>query len=170
MKVYFSHGKESGPWGTKIKRLAAIAEKQGCDVESVDYTDTMDPDLRVERLLGILKEEEGSFVLVGSSMGAYVSLVASESVDAKAVFLMAPALYCPGYKQQQYRSKCSHVEIVHGWSDKVIPVEHSIKYAKDADCALHLISGDHGLNGSIEVVESLFERFLFTAIPVRRPE
>ena len=50
MKVYFSHGKESGPWGTKIKRLAVIAEERGCAVESVDYTDTMDPDLRVERL------------------------------------------------------------------------------------------------------------------------
>jgi hypothetical protein len=30
-------------------------------------------------------------------MGGYVSLVASETVDAKAVFLMAPALYMPGY-------------------------------------------------------------------------
>ena len=27
MKVYFSHGKESGPRGTKIKRLAAMAEE-----------------------------------------------------------------------------------------------------------------------------------------------
>ena len=93
-------------------------------------------------------------------MGAYVSLVASESVHAKAVFLMAPALYIPTYKKQQYHSNSKHIEIVHGWSDDIIPPEHSIKYAKDADCTLHLISGDHGLSGSIEVVASLFERFL----------
>jgi len=160
MKVYFSHGKESGPWGTKIKRLAAMAEEMGCAVESVDYTDTMDPDLRVERLLSVLAEEEGDFVLVGSSMGGYVSLVASESVSAKAIFLMAPALYIPGYRRQEYDSKCPHVEIVHGWSDDVIPPEHSIRYAKEADCALHLIGGDHALNGSLEVVANLFERFL----------
>lgn len=166
MKVYFSHGKESGPWGTKIKRLAAIAKQLGCDVDSIDYTDTMDPDLRVERLLTALSKEEDSFVLAGSSMGGYVSLVASQSVDAKAVFLMAPALYMPTFKKQQYHSNSSHIEIVHGWSDEVILAEHSIKYAKDADCTLHLISGDHSLNGSIEVVGDLFEQFLRKALGI----
>ena len=39
---------ESGPWGTKIQRLARIAEQRDLKVESVDYTVTMDPDLRVE--------------------------------------------------------------------------------------------------------------------------
>jgi hypothetical protein len=29
MKVFFSHGQERGPWGSKIKRLAAIAREQG---------------------------------------------------------------------------------------------------------------------------------------------
>jgi alpha/beta superfamily hydrolase len=160
MKVYVSHGKESGPWGTKIKRLAAIAETMDCAVESIDYTDTMDPDLRVERLLQELAEEDEEFVLVGSSMGGYVSLVASETVDAKAVFLMAPALYMPGYQRQDYDSRCQHIEIVHGRSDDVIPPEHSIRYAKEADCMLHLIGGDHALIGSLEVVSDLFEGFL----------
>ena len=160
MKVYFSHGKESGPWGIKIKRLAKIAEGMGCGVESVDYTDLMDPGLRVERLLEVLTKEDDGFLLVGSSMGGYVSLVASESVNAKAVFLMAPALYIPSFKRQEYHSRSSHIEIVHGWSDDVIPPESSIRYAKEADCSLHLISGDHALNGSIETVVCLFERFL----------
>ncbi len=80
MKVYFSHGKESGPWGTKIKHLADMTEGMGCAVDSIDYTDLMDPDLRVERLLEVLVEEEDSFVLVGSSMGGYVSLAASVHV------------------------------------------------------------------------------------------
>lgn len=164
MKVYFSHGKESGPWGFKIKRLAIIAEQHGCAVESIDYTDTMDPDLRVERLLGALENETDSFVLVGSSMGGYVSLVASETVDAKAIFLMAPALYMPSLGQQEYASRSPHVEIVHGWSDDVIPAENSIKYAREADCSLHLISGDHALNAAIDEVERLFETFLVKVI------
>jgi alpha/beta superfamily hydrolase len=164
VKVYFSHGKESGPRGSKIKRLSVIAEDLGCTVESIDYTDTMDPDLRAERLLKVLAEEENDFVLVGSSMGGYVSLVASGEVDAKAIFLMAPALYIQGYNKQAYNSRCSHNEIVHGWSDDVIPPEHSIKYAKEANCTLHLISGDHALNGSLEVVAGLFEEFINRAI------
>lgn len=164
MKVYFSHGKESGPWGTKIKRLARIAENMGCAVESVDYTDLMDPDLRIARLLELLAGEADNFVLVGSSMGGYVSLLASGSVDAKAVFLMAPALYMPGYEGQEYRSRSSHIEIVHGWSDDIIPVEHSIRYAQETDSRLHLISGDHALNNSLEIVANIFEQFLYQAV------
>ena len=160
MKIIFSHGKESGPWGFKIKRLSSITEKLGCQVESIDYSDIMYPDLRVERLRVFLQNEDKNFVLVGSSMGGYVSLVVSESVDVKAVFLMAPALYIPGYKKQQYHSKSANVEIVHGWSDDVIPVENSIRYAKESNSALHVISGDHALNSSIDVVEGLFEAFL----------
>ncbi|MFT5658862.1 MAG: putative esterase [Gammaproteobacteria bacterium] len=166
MKVIFSHGKESGPWGFKIKRLAAIAEHQGCLVESIDYTDLMVPDQRVERLLKVLGNEAEPVVLVGSSMGGYVSLVASESVATTAVFLMAPALYIPGFKQQQHFSKSPTIDIVHGWSDDIIPVEHSIQFAKHADCSLHLISGDHALNAVVEVVENLFEQFLARLLKV----
>lgn len=160
MKVYFSHGKESGPWGFKIQRLARIAEAHDCGVESIDYSDTMDPDLRARRLLEVLDGETGDYALVGSSMGGYVSLAASTSVDPKGIFLMAPALYIPGYAQQSYPSRCEHIEIVHGWGDDVIPVENSIRYAREADCTLHLISGDHALNGVVDEVASLFERFL----------
>jgi surfactin synthase thioesterase subunit len=160
MKVVFSHGKESGPWGFKIKRLAAIAEQMGCNVESIDYTSLMDPDLRVERLLTVLETQIEPAILVGSSMGGYVSLVASEFVATKALFLMAPALYIPSFKQQQHNSLSSWIEIVHGWSDDIIPVEHSIKFSQQANSTLHLIAGDHALNDVVETVESLFERFM----------
>ena len=160
MKVVFSHGKESGPWGTKITRLAKIAEANELTVESIDYTDTMDPDVRADRLLDILSAETGEYLLVGSSMGGYVSLVASEKLAARSIFLMAPALYIPGFRQQSYPSGCAHIEIVHGWDDDIIPVENSIRYAREADCSLHLISGDHALNGSLATVASLFENFI----------
>ena len=160
MKIYFSHGKESGPWGTKITRLAEIARARGFGVDSIDYTDTMDPDLRVARLLAALSGARGPFALAGSSMGGYVSLVASETVAAAALFLMAPALYIPGYASQAYRSPCAHIEIVHGWGDDVIPPEHSIRYAREAECTLHLVRGDHALNSSLDEVARLFEGFL----------
>ena len=160
MKVYFSHGKESGPRGSKIQRLASIASGDGCDVDIIDYRDTHDPDQRVERLVGLLKNEEDDFILVGSSMGGYVSLVASDEVNPHAIFLLAPALYIPSYKKQRYCTTQKHVEIVHGWSDDEIPPEHSIKFAREANCTLHLISGGHRLNSSIKTVEELFRQFL----------
>ena len=162
MKIYFAHGKESGPWGSKIKRLAGIAEDLGCAVESIDYTDLRDSaDLRVERLVNILKNDTGRFILVGSSMGGYVSLVASGKVEPRAVFLLAPALYMgDDYQSQNYPHNSQHIEIVHGWSDDIIPPENSIRFAREADCTLHLIRSDHVLHSSIETVEVLFEQFL----------
>ena len=160
MQLVFSHGMESGPWGFKITRLAAIAEASGYAIESIDYRDTMDPDERVERLLTRLEGGSREIVLVGSSMGGYVALVASASAAVAGIFLMAPALYIPGWKQQHYPSQAAHIEIVHGWGDTVIPAQNSIDFARSADCELHLIRGDHALNTSIVSVEAIFSSFL----------
>jgi len=80
---------------------------------------------------------------------------------------MAPALYMPGYEEREYQSRCSHIEIVHGWSDDIIPAENSIRYAQKADCMLHLVSGDHPLNSSLDIVASLFGQFLLRALEQR---
>lgn len=163
MKIIFSHGKESGPWGSKIKRLAEIAISFECTVESIDYSDTLDPDKRVQRLCDALVRETDDVVLVGSSMGGYVSLVASETYDTKGIFLLAPALYLEGYQVQAYPTH-PNVEIVHGWSDDVIAPECSIRYAQHVQCPLHLIDGDHRLNSSLKRVESLFSQFMNSII------
>jgi len=160
MKLIFSHGLESGPWGYKIKRLAVVAERHNLVVDSIDYTDTMDGNVRVERLVSVLEKEPGPVILIGSSLGGYVSVVASESVDTHAMFLLAPALYMPSLGKQQYVSRSPHIEIVHGWSDDVIPVDNSIRFAREADCYLHVLSENHTLHDSIDVIERLFDAFL----------
>ena len=160
MKVVFSHGKESGPWGSKISKLAERASSAGFAVDSIDYTDSSDPEQRVLKLQRYLQAETQPYLLVGSSMGGYVSLVAAQSTQPVAVFLLAPALYMPGYQQQQYSSDIEQLQIVHGWSDTVIPVAHSIKFAQQAKCSLHLIDSDHRLNSSLTPVIELFDIFL----------
>ncbi len=35
------------PWGYKIKRLAVVAKQHNLAVDSIDYTDTMEPNVRV---------------------------------------------------------------------------------------------------------------------------
>ena len=177
MKVVFSHGKESGPWGSKIKALAKVAKQLGCEVDSIDYRGIESPDERVQKISDYLQNEAKAinktsesqpFILVGSSMGGYVSLVCAQQYQVKAhsnnqklqgLFLLAPALYMPNYNIQTY-SGITNTEIVHGWSDDIIPVEHSIKYARQALCTLHLIDGDHRLNSSLNQVISLFTDFL----------
>jgi pimeloyl-ACP methyl ester carboxylesterase len=160
MKISFSHGMESGPWGIKIKRLAKIAASRQFEIESVDYTDTMDPDARVERLRNLLDSETNDCLLVGSSMGGYVSLVASENHLIQGLFLMAPALYIPGYAYQAYSTRSSVVDIVHGWNDDVIPVENSIRFAREPGHSLHLVNGNHALSDVLEDVDRIFSQFL----------
>ena len=163
MKVIFSHGKESGPWGSKITALANKARLLGFDVTSLDYTDLMNPDERVARLTAYLEEQTQPYILVGSSMGGYVSLVAAQTHNPCGIFLLAPALFMDGYAQQSYflpLTESTVIEVVHGWSDEVIPVEHSIKYAQQAKCSLHLIASDHRLNNALAEVTRLFSAFL----------
>ncbi len=160
MKVYFSHGKESGPRGTKIRYLSGIAEKSNCSVKSIDYTAIADPDARVSHLLDSLKTAKDDTVLVGSSMGGYVSLNAAEKVKVKGVFLLAPALFIPGYTKQTYGASQKNLAIVHGWRDDVIPVDMIVEYSKKARCELHVVDGDHRLMDNLELIGGIFELFL----------
>ncbi len=160
MNIVFSHGKESGPWGSKIKLLSECATELGCTVQSVDYQDLLDPDKRITRLSDILDGLSEPSILVGSSMGGYVSLVCAEHPSVVAVFLMAPALYIPHYQIQSYPNLASKVTVVHGWSDTVVSPEASIRYARETGANLHLIEGDHRLNDALPTVIALFRHFL----------
>ena len=158
--VYFSHGKESGPWGSKITRLANVAEKYGCRVVSIDYTEIDNPDARVSHLLQKLAAEENDTILVGSSMGGYVSLVAAQTSKPKGLFLMAPALYMDGYEQQEYHCSNTPIEIIQGWKDTITIPEGAIRFASQQRCRLQLIDSDHPFSDALETIADSFELFL----------
>ncbi len=158
--VIFAHGKESGPWGSKIKHLAAIADRMGAVILSPDYSDLADPDARVERLRGLTRPVTDRLVLVGSSMGGYVSCVAAQQERADGVFLMAPAIGLQGYAIQNPEPKTQNLSIVMGWNDEVIPVDNVIAFAQSKHAELHLLDSDHRLDGVLQKVGDLFEQFL----------
>ena len=84
-------------------------------------------------------------------------------MDAKladGLFLMAPALYMPGYEEQHPVSGARRTCVVFGWQDDVIPVENGIRYAQSERASLHLIDGDHRLNDVLTEVGSIFASFL----------
>ena len=161
MHIVFSHGKESGPWGRKISAMAEVASARGISYDSLDYTDLPDDaEARVERLADHLDNLDELPILVGSSMGGYVSTVVSMRYPVPGLFLMAPALYISGYAVQQYDSRAQHIEVVHGWSDDVIPLELSMQFARRMNCTQHVVAGGHRLNDSLPEVLVLFGFFL----------
>ncbi len=158
--VVFSHGKESGPWGSKITAMAAAARDLGLAVESVDYRGVEDPRVRVDKLLAAGAGRQGSLVLVGSSMGGYVSAAAARRLRARGLFLLAPAFYMPGFEAYTPQDIDCPTAIVHGWHDVIVPVENSIRWAREHKAALHILDSDHRLQDQIEPICSLLKDFL----------
>jgi len=159
--VLFAHGKESGPWGSKIKHLAAIAEHHGAQVLSPDYSDLLsDAQDRIDRLLALSLPAHERLVLVGSSMGAYVSCMASQSLKPDGLFLLAPAFGLPGYAVQHPVPHARRTCVVMGWQDEVVPVEGVVEFAKTHRTTLHLLDADHRLQTVLPELGELFNLFL----------
>ena len=158
--VYFSHGQESGPWGTKITSMADTVRALGCRAESVDYQGIADPSLRVEKLLAECGELNEPLVLVGSSMGGHVATAAADALQACGLFVLAPAYYMQGYEDLTPTPPGMPISIVHGWRDDVVPVENSIRFAAACRASLHVLDGDHRLTDNIDEINSLLRLFL----------
>jgi pimeloyl-ACP methyl ester carboxylesterase len=160
--VIFSHGQESGPWGTKIQAMAELVKSIGCSADSIDYQGIADPTDRVSKLIAECSDIEDSLVLVGSSMGGHVATAAAAELNAAALFVLAPAYYMPGYEELTPTPPEIPIAIVHGWDDDVVPVENSIRFAAACNAALHILDGDHRLTENIDEINYYLKRFIET--------
>jgi pimeloyl-ACP methyl ester carboxylesterase len=158
--VVFSHGKESGPWGSKITAMAAVAGELGVPVESIDYRGMEDPAARVGKLIDVVAALRAPVVLVGSSMGGHVAAAAAAQVKPRAVFLLAPAFYMPGFEAHTPQAVACPTAIVHGWHDDIVPVDNSIRWAREHAAALHLLDSGHRLEDQIPSICVLLRAFL----------
>ena len=160
--VVFSHGQESGPWGTKIRAMAELAKRLGCNVESIDYQGIADPTERVDKLIAEAANIDDTLVLVGSSMGGHVATAAAARVQAAGLFVLAPAYYMPGFEELTPVPPEMPICIVHGWNDDIVPVENSIRFAADCKAELHILDAGHRLTEKIDEINYYLQRFIET--------
>lgn len=158
--VCFNHGRESGPWGSKIQRLAAVAMASGYRVLSPDYRGLESVDERVERLLASLPPERSELILVGSSMGAYVAAAAADRCRADGLFLLAPALDLPGFPADALAPAVARTLIIHGWRDELVPVENVLRFCRRHVLPTLLVDGDHRLMEPLDGICGQFRLFL----------
>ena len=158
--VVFSHGQESGPWGTKIRAMADCVRSMDCEADSIDYQGITDPAERVEKLVDECAALAAPLILVGSSMGGHVATAAAEPLGAAGLFVLAPAYYMPGYEELTPNPPGVPTCIVHGWRDDVVPVENSIRYARSCNAELHVLDGDHRLTDNIDEINYYLRRFV----------
>ena len=158
--VIFSHGQESGPWGSKIRAMSERVKEMGCNADSIDYQGIADPTARVEKLLRECSDINDSLILVGSSMGGHVATAAAEKLGAAGLFVLAPAFYMEGYEDLTPPPPSMPICIVHGWHDDIVPVENSIRYARKCSATLHLVDGDHRLTDNIGEINEYLTQFM----------
>lgn len=164
-----SHGFESGPDATKVTALAEVAERLGFTHERPDYTDldarrevsnVGDVPARLQRLVGRANAAaaRGPVVLAGSSLGAYISAIASLQVPTQALFLMVP----PTRMGPMPALDAAPVptSVVHAWQDELIPAADVIAWAQARSARLLLVQDGHRLEHHVEASARAFEELL----------
>jgi surfactin synthase thioesterase subunit len=158
--IVFSHGQDGEPWGSKTMPMAEVARALGYQAESIDYRGMADPHARVDKLLTYCLKENRQPVLVGSSMGGHVATAVSQQVNARGLFLLAPAFFMAGFELYTPTPANCPVDIVHGWHDDIVPVDNSIRWARMYNATLHLVDDGHRLTDSINRICELLNLFL----------
>jgi dipeptidyl aminopeptidase/acylaminoacyl peptidase len=65
-----------------------------------------------------------------------------------------------GYEQLTPEPPNMPICIVHGWRDDIVPVENSIRFARQCHASLHIVDGDHRLTANIDEINDYLKRFL----------
>ncbi|ROP79646.1 hypothetical protein EDF74_0698 [Stenotrophomonas rhizophila] len=164
-----SHGFESGPDAIKVTALAEVAERLGWTHERPDYTDLDaqrevsslgDVRSRLQRLvtLATARAAQGPVVLAGSSLGSYISAIASLQVPVQGLFLMVPPTRMgPMPALDAARVPTS---VVHAWHDELIPPAEVIAWAQARSARLLMVDDGHRLTDHVEASSRAFEELL----------
>lgn len=170
MRIIYSHGKFSGPAGNKAQLIRKLADRANMSFVPIDYTGMLNPDQRVSKLLDSYNEmPERQTILIGSSMGAYVSIVGSFFIKPLGIFAISPAIGLNGYLIKNPTPNALHKAIIHGSNDELISQEIVKKYASEHHFHLDLIDGNHSLKEHLAAIENSLKTFLVKTGKLRAP-
>jgi predicted alpha/beta-hydrolase family hydrolase len=164
--VILSHGSDTGPDATKVSVLAKVAESLGWTTERPDYRDddqlghaeSIEP--RIARLHQRIAASHTPPVLVGSSMGAFVSGLASLEVPVAGLFLLATPTLIPGSDLAFDVRLDVPTLMIHGWHDDVCPLDEIYEFAGRRELPLLVLDDDHRLSAHVDAISRQFGFFL----------
>jgi predicted alpha/beta-hydrolase family hydrolase len=164
--VILSHGSDTGPDATKVSVLAKVAESMGWSTERPDYREddklghaaSIAP--RIARLHQCIASSTAPPVLVGSSMGAFVSGLASLELPVAGLFLLATPALIPGNDLAFDVRLDVPTLLIHGWRDEVCPLDEIYEFAGRRELPLLVVNDDHRLGEHIDAIGRQFALFL----------
>lgn len=165
-QIILSHGSGSSPDATKISALAAQAEALGWATQRPDYgaddarghANCVAP--RISRLRATIEALDQPPLLVGSSMGAFVSALVSLDVPVAGLLLLATPGEIPGYTQRLDLRRDVTTLLIHGWRDEVCPLADIFHMAGQRKLPLMIVDDDHRLGDSMQVIAAQFQFML----------
>ncbi|WP_266170085.1 alpha/beta hydrolase [Dyella subtropica] len=165
-QIILSHGSDSGPDATKVSALAALAESLGWSTQRPDYREddshghagSVAP--RIARLRAAIGALDAPPVLVGSSMGAFVSGLASLEQPVAGLFLLATPAAIPGYEVAFDLRLDVPTVLIHGWRDELCPLDDMYEFAGRRQLPLLILDDDHRLGASVDAISRQFRLFL----------
>ena len=165
-QVILSHGSDSGPDATKVSALARVAEALGWSTQRPDYRAddaagyAGSVSARVARLVDAMRHASPPLVLAGSSMGAFVSGLASMDVECDGLFLIALPTAIPECPRRFDLRPGIETMLVHGYRDELCPVDDALAFARARAIPALMLDGDHRLSNHVAMIERQFRLFL----------
>ena len=165
-QIILSHGSGSSPDATKVSMLAMLAESLGWRTQRPDYRaadarghlDSVAP--RIARLRATVEALDAPPLLVGSSMGAFVSGLVSLEVPVAGLLLLATPSEIPGHARKFDLRTEGPVMLIHGWRDEVCPLAGVQALAAARRLPLLVLDDDHRLGSSMDVIAAQFLHLL----------
>ena len=165
-QIILSHGSDSSPDATKVGALAALAESLGWHTQRPDYASddarghagSVAP--RIARLRATIESLEEPPLLVGSSMGAFVSGLVSLDVPVAGLLLLATPGEIPGYARAFDLRPAVPTLLIHGWRDEVCPLAGVQAFAAQRRLPLLVLDDDHRLGASMDAIAAQFRLML----------
>ncbi len=145
MQIFFFHGLESGPHGSKYQAMA-----KHYDVISPDFRD-QDLETRLRTAEEATREHTDA-ILVGSSFGGLVAALLYDQYPERfaSYLLLAPAIH---YELAANISQTPPTgTIIHGTQDEIIPIEPVRLFAKDHALNFIEVEDGHRLADSMDVI------------------
>jgi predicted alpha/beta-hydrolase family hydrolase len=165
-QIILSHGSDSSPDATKVSALATLAESLGWRTQRPDYgTDdarghagSVAP--RIARLRATVEAQATPPLLVGSSMGAFVSGLVSLDVPVAGLLLLATPSEIPGYARKFDLRDNVPTCLIHGWRDEICPLAGVHAFAARRRLPLLVLDDDHRLGASMDAIAAQFRLML----------
>ncbi|MBT2375391.1 alpha/beta fold hydrolase [Pseudomonas fluorescens] len=164
-----SKGLTTGPDGTKVTTLSSVAESLGWSTHRPDFrSDDIDPynyalciEPRLRRLKAAITASPSPPILMGTSIGAYVSALAASQLPVAGLFLLALPTRIPG-DNNTLAPKPVPSLLVHGYDDDICPVDDALNFARRHGMPSLLLKKNHFFENSLSILSAHFTAFLAT--------